>query len=205
MTAFIVYTCEIVDMAEECHDRVLRFTNVNEVSLIHVSSKTDAHFLKLEIWKRAKGPAWVVDADLWFLQPCVLPEPRGPVVFGNPDNSPLVEAKYTGTIVELGHAINTSLVGADGSNNLFMESVAYAQALQEAKYGGKPLEDEKFFNVAVTVSNLVIARLSTRFNWCGIDPLANTLAVHAASQSNKLEWLREAVKNYERNSNTPNT
>lgn len=205
MKAFIVYTPDIKEMAEECRDRVLQFTNIKEVDInvIGASKKTDAHLLKLEVWRFAGAPAWIIDADLWFLQPCVLPEPRGPVVFGNPDNSPITKTKYAGTIVEIGHAINTSLVGADVTNQLFAESVEYAQALQQQKYGSTPLEDEKFFNVALVVFDLVVARLSTRFNWCGQNPPANAFAVHAASQSSKLEWLREAVKNYERNSTTP--
>lgn len=203
MKAFIVYTDDIKEMALECQERLLRFTNLKDINVLRVNTQPEAHKLKLEVWKFAASPAWVVDADLWFLQPCVLPEPRGCVVFGNPDNSPLTKTKYAGTTVELGHAINTSLVGADATNQLFVESIEYAQTLQQQKYGSAPLEDEKFFNVAATVFDLVIARLSTRFNWCGLNPRADILAVHAASQPNKLQWLREAVKNYERNSTTP--
>ena len=203
MKAFIVYTPDIKEMALECQERLLRFTNLKDINVIGVGKKTDAHLLKLEVWRFAKSPTWMIDADLWFLQPCVLPEPRGPVVFGNPDNSPIIKTKYAGTTVELGQAINTSLVGADSTDSLFQQAVEYAQALQQQKYGSTPLEDEKFFNIAIIVFDLVIARLSTRFNWCGLNPPANVLAVHAASQPNKLQWLREAVKNYERNSSTP--
>lgn len=203
MKAFIVYTPDIKEMAEECRERVLRFTNVKEVELLVADARFSAHKIKLEAWQWYGGPTWMLDADLWFLQPCVLPVPDGPVVFGNPDNSPLAKEKYKSTPVEVGHAINTSLVGADCGNGMLQEAVWWAMLKQTDKYKDEPVEDERFFNEAISTHRLVIARLSTRFNWCGINPPANAFAVHAASQQNKLEWLREAVKNYERNSTTP--
>lgn len=203
MKAFIVYTPDIKEMAEECHRRLVSLTNLNEAELLAAGSRHEAHRMKLEAWQWYGGPTWVVDADLWFLQKCSLPQPEGSVVFGNPDNSPLTKEKYKHTCVEIGHAINTSLVGADCGNEMLQAAVRWAMLLQAGRYCDKPLADEKFFNEAISTHPLVIARLSTRFNWCGDNPPARTIAVHAASQSNKLEWLRGAVKNYERNSTAP--
>lgn len=207
MKAFIVYTPDIKEMAEECRDRVLRFTNIKEVEMLSTSlkggHKISPYSMKLRAWQAFKEPMWLVDADLWFLQPCVLPEPRGPVIFGNPDNSPLVKEKYKLFPIENGHAINTSLVGADCSDPKFQEAVKLAATWQRQDHMGEAPYDEFYFNAVMHQRELVIARLSTRFNWCGDNPPARTIAVHAASQSNKLEWLRGAVKNYERNSTAP--
>lgn len=203
MKAFIVYTPDIKELAEECRDRVLRFTNIKAVELLAADTRFAAHRMKLEAWQWFGGPTWVVDADLWFLQSCILPVPDGPVIFGNPDNSPITKEKYWGTVVEIGHAINTSLVGADCSNEKMQGAILEAMSLQADRYGESPVTDEKFFNEAISKQPLVIARLSTRFNWCGINPPARTFAVHAASEPDKLQWLREAVQNYERNTTAP--
>jgi len=205
MKAFIVYTDDIKEMALECQERLLRFTNIKEVELLAADTRFSAHKIKLEAWQWYGGPTWMLDADLWFLQPCVLPVPGGPVVFGNPDNSPLAKEKYKNTPVEVGHAINTSLVGVDCSNEMMQEAVKWAILMQISRYRDEPVEDERFLNEAISTHPLVIARLSTRFNWCGNNPPARTFAVHAASQPDKLQWLREAAQNYERNSTAPDT
>lgn len=208
MKAFIVYTPDIKEMAEECRDRVLRFTNIKEVEMLSTKLKggfkITPYSMKLQAWKTFKDPMWLVDADLWFLQPCFLPEPQGPVIFGNPDNSPLVKEKYKLRPIENGHAINTSLVGADCSDPKFQEAMQSAIEWQGQDHGHAAAPyDEFYFNVVTYQRGLTIARLSTRFNWCGINPPARTFAVHAASQPDKLQWLREAVQNYERNTTAP--
>lgn len=208
MKAFIVYTPDIKEMAEECCERVMRFTNIKGVEMVSTKNKNGAkispYSVKLQAWQTFKEPMWLVDADLWFLQPCFLPEPKGPVIFGNPDNSPLVKEKYKLHPIETGHAINTSLVGADCNDPRFQEAIKLAAVWQGQDHGYSQAPfDEFYFNAVTYQRDLTIARLSTRFNWCGINPPARTFAVHAASQPDKIQWLREAVQNYERNTTAP--
>lgn len=192
MKATIIHTPDIVEMARECATRVAHFTNLRP-ELVEADSRFTAHRLKLEVFQWQSEPVWLVDADLWFIAPCVLPVPAGPVIYGNPDNSIINRERYAGTRVEVGHAFNTSLIGLDPTCREVREALEDASAMQAERYGPEPVEDERFFNIAFSRPGLTLCRLSTRFNWCGTEPPASTVAVHAASRRDKMTWLREVV------------
>ena len=192
MKALIIHTPDIVEMARECATRVAHFTNLRP-ELVEADSRFTAHRLKLEAFQWQSEPVWLVDADLWFIAPCVLPVPSGPVIYGNPDNSIINRERYAGTKVEISHAFNTSLIGLDPTCREVREALEDASAMQAGQYGPEPVEDEKFFNIAVSRPGLTLCRLSTRFNWCGTEPPASTVAVHAASRRDKMAWLREVA------------
>lgn len=192
MKALIIHTPDFVEMARECATRVAHFTNLRP-ELVEADSRFTAHRLKIDLPRLATEPVWLVDADLWFIAPAVLPVPAGPVIYGSPDNSVINRERYSGTKVEIGHAFNTSLIGLDPTCREVREALEAAAEMQAERYGPEPVEDEKFFNIAVSRPSLTLCRLSTRFNWCGTEPPASTVAVHAASRRDKLAWLREVA------------
>jgi hypothetical protein len=201
MIFWTIATPGMEQCAEECLRRALRFRGncageLCSAHVVRVGSKTEAHAAKLTHWLELDKPAWFVDADCWMVSKAQIPVPPPGLVMGNPDNTPGGKySKYEGFDNRM--AINTSLVGAHGSCWDFREVVADAIRMQREEYGATPREDEKFLNVAAQRSDLMVARLSTRWNWCGENPPANTIAIHAAGRPDKFEWLTRVSQQYD--------
>jgi len=199
MIAWTVATPDMMAVAQEASRRICHYGDVESV-IFPCEDRFDCHRKKLQIWQELSGPSWFYDADLWMVQKCPLGIPTGEIIIGNPDDC--CGAKYDGTFVDPTQAINSSLVGMDMSNT-WMKNGVIAQAIryQIQAFGDSPTQDEKFLNMAAWLPErrTMIARLSTRWNWCDLNPPKDAIAVHAASQFtfNKLEWLNKAVKNYE--------
>lgn len=198
MIAWTVATPDMMEMAEEAKRRIMLFGRVDKAVILPCEDRFECHQTKLEAWLDHKGPAWFFDADLWMVQKCPLGMPWGDMLIGNPDNSP--RSKYDGSHVDPRQAINSSLVGMDMGSQWMRDGVVKcAMRFQKQAYGDKPEQDEKFLNLALWLPErpTMLSRLSTRWNWCSNEPPKDAIAVHAASQLNKLEWLQQAVKHYE--------
>lgn len=197
MIAWTVATPDMMGLAKEASARITRFGGVEAV-IFPCSDKHECHRKKLEIWLELTGPAWFYDSDWWMVQKANIGVPSGEILIGNPDNSP--GGKYQGSFVDSAQAINSSLVGMDMSN-WWMKNGVVSQAIrfQTQAYGYLPVEDEKFLNLALWMPErpTMFSRLSTQWNWCSINPPKHVIAVHAASQPDKMAWLQQAVKNYE--------
>ncbi len=197
MIAWTIATPDTMEMAQEASRRIEFYGGVQSV-IFPVADRHECHRKKLDAWMEFTGPAWFYDADWWMVRKCLIGEPRGEMLAGNPDNSPGL--KYDGTYVDSSQAINSSLVGMD-MGNAWMKTGVVAQAIrfQQQRYGDLPVEDEKFLNMALWLPErlTMFSRLSTQWNWCSINPPKNAIAVHAASQPDKMAWLQQAVENYE--------
>lgn len=192
MKAWTVATPDMMPCAKECIARLRDFCWMPEVEIVEVGSKSEAHRKKLTHWLTMSGPAWFVDADLWFIAPAWLPAVASPMVVGAPNNSP-VESKYTGDGIDFTDHICSCLVGMDASQEVVRSMLLKAVEMQAEN----PSEDEVFLNKAIFSSQSIIpCRLSTRFNFCHHEPKRTTVAIHAAGQPNKLEWLRSAESFY---------
>lgn len=199
MTAWTVATPDVMPMAEEAKRRIKTLGEIKSVFIFQCATKQECHRKKLELWLEFTGPTWMFDSDLWMLQKCSLGQPAGPILIGNPDNLP--GAKYDGTNVSSSQAINSSLVGMDMGHESMRDLIKRAIELQQIKYGNYPSEDEKFLNIALWQKTTMFSRLSTSWNWCSAFPPSHAIAVHAASQEHKIQWLETAVKNYEERTN----
>lgn len=201
MTLWTIATPDTVPCAEECLRRALHFGIFQDKSsvkteLVRVESKAEAHIAKIAHWGYLEEPAWFFDADCWMIRHARIPVPAPGVLIGNPDNTPFHRYdKYQG--FDKTHAINTSLVGACAPSPPVRRMAEMALDLQREDYGTEPTEDEKFLNVAAQRSDLMVARLSTRWNWCGEHPPASVIAIHAAGRSNKFEWLTRVSQQYD--------
>lgn len=201
MIFWTIATPDMERCAEECLRRVLHFRGdcaggVYSAHVVRVKNKAEAHAAKLTHWFDLDKPAWFIDADCWMVCKAQIPVPSPGLVLGNPDNATGDRyLKYEGFDTKM--AINTSLVGADGFCREFKKVVAEAIRMQREDYGATPNEDEKYLNVAVQRSLLMVARLSTRWNWCGENPPANTIAIHAAGRPDKFDWLTRVSQQYD--------
>lgn len=194
MIAWTTSTPDMMAMAKEAARRIQFYGGVY-TCIFEAPTKQECHRMKLASWLEFRGPAWHFDSDLFMLRQCAICQPSHEMLIGNPDNAP--GGKYKGTCVDSTQAINSSLVGMDMSQKRMRDLVKRAMDIQLEIAGPDPIEDERFLNMAAWESPLMISRLSTRWNWCSINPPKDAIAVHAASQTNKLEWLNQAVKNYE--------
>jgi len=194
MIAWTTATPDMMSMAEEASRRIQFYGGVY-TCIFEASTKQECHRMKLASWLEFRGPAWHFDSDLFMLRNCAIGQPCNEILIGNPDNAP--GGKYHGTCVDPTHAINSSLVGMDMSQARMRNLVKRSMEIQLEISGPDPVEDERFLNMAAWESPLMISRLSTRWNWCSISPPKDAIAVHAASQEDKMKWLEQAVKNYE--------
>lgn len=193
MIAWTTATPDMMEMAEEAARRIQFYGGVS-TCIFPATTKQECHRMKLASWLEFRGPAWHFDSDLFMLQKCAIGQPSHEILIGNPDDAP--GGKYGGTCVDHKQAINSSLVGMDMSQARMRDLVKRAMAIQLEISGSDPVEDERFLNIAAWERPLMISRLSTRWNWCSVNPPKNAIAVHAASQPNKLEWLNKAIENY---------
>lgn len=184
MRAFITTTPGYLSMAQEAGRRLMEYGRVDGVDYVQCSDKDACHKGKLEVWLDYNAPVWSCDADWWMLQPCSLPEPKGNLALAAPCEG--MEERYIGTGVPWKSAFCSCLVGLDMGSKEIRGCVQEAIKLQGRDYRS----DEKFLNIALlTKPWIVFGRLKNSWNWCST-PDKNTIGLHAAERSDKLEWLR---------------
>lgn len=201
MILWTIATPDTLPCAEECLRRALHFGIFQDKSsvkteLVRVESKAEAHIAKIAHWRFLDEPAWFFDADCWMVRRAHIPVPPPGVLIGNPDNTPGTKYDAYEDFIKA-HAINTSLVGACAPCPPVRRMAEEALEMQREVYGTSPTEDEKFLNVAIQRSDLMVARLSTRWNWCGENPPENVIAIHAAGRTDKFEWLTRVSQQYD--------
>lgn len=143
----------------------------------------------------------MMDSDLWFIRPCRLPVITGDIVVGGlNEHAPLDQimgGKFEGLDFKVRDSFNLSLVSLDMGSQVMRECVQNAIAYLDDFFGEKaPTHAEVFLNRAARDMGIMVARMSNYLNWCGntnISPKA--VALHAAEQKNKLQWLLKGVEN----------
>lgn len=190
MRGFVVTTLEYIPMAQEAAARAVKYGGLTDVQIYPVSSKSDCHREKLGKFLNYNEPVWLIDADWWMVRECALPECRGSVIVGAPNNNP-------STIVDVDKsmALCSCLISLDTGNEVCRKVIRDAIERQTKAYpSGEIKADEKFLvEAALTCSQITVCRLSTNFNWCGDNPPKEVVAVHAADRKDKLEWLARQV------------
>lgn len=196
----IVYSTDGVwpFLAQEAANRAKRFCNASSINMIGVNANQvlKRRFLAL---MEFDGPVWMMDADLWFVRPCKLPVVKGPIIIGSPnEHAPLdniMTGKFDGLDFKVRETFNLSLVSLDMSNKLIRECVSRALILLNEFFVEKtPTHAEVFLNQAARELGIIVARLPHYLNWCGNTHISSkAIALHAAEQANKLEWLNQGV------------
>lgn len=187
-------------IAQEAADRVSRFCNPSSVILRGFPREKviRARFTEL---LQFDCPVWMMDSDLWFIRPCRLPVITGDIVVGGlNEHAPLDQimgGKFEGLDFKVRDSFNLSLVSLDMGSQVMRECVQNAIAYLDDFFGEKaPTHAEVFLNRAARDMGIMVARMSNYLNWCGntnISPKA--VALHAAEQKNKLQWLLKGVEN----------
>lgn len=186
MRGFIITTPDYTLMAREAASRVRNYGGLTEVSLYFVETKSDCHKEKLAKFLTYNEPVWLLDADWWMIRECLLPECKGSVILGAPNNN-----SSTLTGVDNSMALCSCLISLDMGNEVCRNVVKLAIEKQEKAFpSGEVKADEKFLvEAALNCPQMTAGRLSTNFNWCGDNPPAEVIAVHAAGRKDKHNWL----------------
>jgi hypothetical protein len=162
------------------------------VTILPVISSQAAHAAKIDFLLNAKYQ-WFIDADLFFVQHVFMPRASGCTLIGLPNNTPN-KAKYQERPTH--HLICSGLFSVDQGDAVIKLMAENARDLWDKH--SRPLEDERFINIAAMQCNVPILRLSTDWNWCGDNPPESVVAIHAAGRKDKYQWLKQVTKNYER-------
>lgn len=185
MKAFCVTTPDYEEMADECRRRAMEHGGITDFRIFHANDKSACHMKKLAAWLTYGEPVWMLDADWWMIRDCRLPSIHGELILGAPNNNPV-----TLTNMDTSMAICSCAVQMDMWNATCRQVIHDAmRAQREAFKDGDMKADEKFLNEAAFQS-IPMARLSTQWNWCGENAPTGTIAIHAAGNREKLEWLK---------------
>jgi hypothetical protein len=183
--AFIPYTKDYSEMAQEAGRRMLEFSGISSMDYLSCKTSKDCHRLKLEAWLEYCEPVVMGDADLWILRESHLPVPLGSMVYGAPNDSGV--ELYSGSPVPPRSALCSALVGMDMRSEGCAKAVQQAIKLQKRDYA----RDEVYLNLALfSQAELCVMRLSNYWNWCG-PPVPLTIGLHAAGRADKMAWLRQ--------------
>jgi hypothetical protein len=185
-------------IAQEASNRVSRFCGPLSV----ISESFDpkdvirARFTSLLKFDR---PVWMMDADLWFVKPYTLPVISGDVIIGSlNEHAPadtVLGGKFKGLDFKTRDTFNLSLVSLDMGSEKIRQCVQMAIIYMDEHFGKDvPNHAEVFLNRSARELGIMVARMSNYLNWCGNQNISHkTIALHAAEQKNKLQWLREGV------------
>lgn len=188
MKAFTVVTKWFKSMAQEAGRRIQEYGGIESVEYVSCKDSAACHKAKLERLLDYNEPVWFFDSDWFQIQKCPLPLPVGNVAFGAPNDSGV--DGYKGSCVPPRSAICSCLFGLDMGHSACRNAIQTAIKLQARDYG----RDEVYLNMGVfSDPQLVVARMSNYWNWCG-NPIPLTVAIHAAGRQDKEEWLRSQVK-----------
>ena len=190
MIAWTVATPDMMEMAEEAASRIDQHGNMQTI-ILPAKTREECHKMKVEAWLEFGWFAWFFDADFWVISPISKLPDGGECIIGAPNNTPNLD-KYPSMPTD--HLICTGFWGMNPSIQVNKDVILTALEYQ----GERPLEDERFINQAAFFHKATVARLSTLWNWCGEFPPKNVMAIHAAGRGDKLNWLREVTKQYER-------
>lgn len=184
MKAFMPYTSDFWELAQEAGRRMMEFGGVTHVDYIYCRSKSACHKAKMETWLDYKEPVVMGDSDWWMVRSVQLPKPVDSFTYGSPNDSG-VEV-YEGSCVPPRSALCSALIGLDMGFSANRKAILQGIKLQARDYG----RDEVYLNLALfSQPELCVMRLSNHWNWTGA-PVKETIAIHAAGRSGKLEWLK---------------
>jgi len=185
-------------MAQEAADRVSRFCGplsvVNEA--FTSNNVIRSRFKSILQYDR---PIWMMDADLWFVRHYKLPVVSGEIIIGSlNEHAPadtVLGGKFKGLDFKTRDTFNLSLVSLDMGSERIRKCVQMAIAYLDDYFGDSvPSHAEVFLNRSARELGIMVARMSNYLNWCGNKNISHkTIALHAAEQKNKLQWLREGA------------
>lgn len=179
------------DWPQLCTETVARLKSLGGVDCETLIARDihHAHKAKLAKFLEYDEPVAFVDCDWWLVRQTTMPDYVPGGILAAPNESGM--HRYWETDVNQSHVFCSCFVMLDMQTVSIRNVVEQALRLQRAfYYKGSPRSDEMFLNIAAQSLDVPITLLSNHWNWCA-PPTEEVIAIHAAGQKEKLQWLKQ--------------